>query len=170
MFGACNVAALACFVLCFALFPILWPVPRKFAILYVHSLPIKIRVTCATAPLLSLVPWSHARSQQENCFTCFSHASSLRLLLSEANTIRLSQMVLWFCPIPSLLGSPDGPIYVRQTSCFRTAPSLYGSLLLFDCVDPLLGDEGTSGLRIPIPFRRRQDWFLCCFGHSSDFT
>ena len=35
IFGACNIAALACFVLCFALFPILWPVPRKFAILYV---------------------------------------------------------------------------------------------------------------------------------------
>lgn len=36
VFGACNVAALACFVLCFALFPILWPVPRKFAILFVY--------------------------------------------------------------------------------------------------------------------------------------
>ncbi|KAK0509481.1 hypothetical protein JMJ35_007875 [Cladonia borealis] len=34
IFGACNLAALACFVLCFALFPILWPVPRKFAILW----------------------------------------------------------------------------------------------------------------------------------------
>ena len=36
IFGACNLAALACFVLCFALFPILWPVPRKFAILLVY--------------------------------------------------------------------------------------------------------------------------------------
>ena len=35
VFGACNAASLACFVLCFALFPILWPVPRKFAILFV---------------------------------------------------------------------------------------------------------------------------------------
>ena len=36
VFGACNAASLACFVLCFALFPILWPVPRKFAILFVY--------------------------------------------------------------------------------------------------------------------------------------
>jgi len=33
IFAACNLAALVCFVLCFALFPILWPVPRKFVIL-----------------------------------------------------------------------------------------------------------------------------------------
>lgn len=45
VFGACNVAALACFVLCFALFPILWPVPRKFAILCVY--PVLCREPCS---------------------------------------------------------------------------------------------------------------------------
>jgi len=34
IFGGCNLAALACFVVCFALFPILFPQPRKFAILW----------------------------------------------------------------------------------------------------------------------------------------
>ena len=33
IFGACNLAALACFVICFALFPVLTLKPRKFAIL-----------------------------------------------------------------------------------------------------------------------------------------
>ncbi|KAI1845623.1 hypothetical protein JX265_005313 [Neoarthrinium moseri] len=34
IFGGCNIAALACFVLCFALWPILIAKPRKFAILW----------------------------------------------------------------------------------------------------------------------------------------
>jgi len=34
VFGACNLAALACFVICFALFPVLMVTPRKFAILW----------------------------------------------------------------------------------------------------------------------------------------
>ncbi|KAI0136274.1 Got1/Sft2-like family-domain-containing protein [Xylariales sp. AK1849] len=34
VFGGCNIAALACFVLCFALWPILIAKPRKFAILW----------------------------------------------------------------------------------------------------------------------------------------
>lgn len=33
VFGGCNLAALACFVICFALFPVLSLRPRKFAIL-----------------------------------------------------------------------------------------------------------------------------------------
>jgi hypothetical protein len=33
IFGGCNLAALACFVVCFALFPILFATPRKFAVL-----------------------------------------------------------------------------------------------------------------------------------------
>lgn len=33
IFGGCNLAALACFVICFALFPVLSLKPRKFAIL-----------------------------------------------------------------------------------------------------------------------------------------
>ncbi|KAK6069724.1 hypothetical protein SCUP234_10479 [Seiridium cupressi] len=34
IFGGCNIAAAACFVLCFALWPILIAKPRKFAILW----------------------------------------------------------------------------------------------------------------------------------------
>ncbi|KAL8756912.1 MAG: hypothetical protein Q9199_002597 [Rusavskia elegans] len=34
VFGACNAAALVCFVICFALFPVLSLKPRKFAILW----------------------------------------------------------------------------------------------------------------------------------------
>ncbi|RMZ78910.1 hypothetical protein DV737_g3690, partial [Chaetothyriales sp. CBS 132003] len=34
IFGGCNLAALACFVICFALFPVLSIRPRKFAILW----------------------------------------------------------------------------------------------------------------------------------------
>jgi len=34
VFGGCNLAALACFVICFALFPVLTLKPRKFAILW----------------------------------------------------------------------------------------------------------------------------------------
>ncbi|KAL8739360.1 MAG: hypothetical protein Q9190_007843 [Brigantiaea leucoxantha] len=34
VFGACNLGALACFVICFALFPVLSVRPRKFAILW----------------------------------------------------------------------------------------------------------------------------------------
>ncbi|OLN92880.1 Protein transport protein SFT2 [Colletotrichum chlorophyti] len=34
VFGACNLGALACFVICFALFPVLSLRPRKFVILY----------------------------------------------------------------------------------------------------------------------------------------
>lgn len=34
IFTGCNLAALACFVLCFALWPVLWMKPRKFAILW----------------------------------------------------------------------------------------------------------------------------------------
>ncbi|KAI4097318.1 MAG: hypothetical protein LQ344_000417 [Seirophora lacunosa] len=34
VFGACNAAALVCFVICFALFPVLSVRPRKFAILW----------------------------------------------------------------------------------------------------------------------------------------
>ncbi|OCT51856.1 hypothetical protein CLCR_11386 [Cladophialophora carrionii] len=33
IFGGCNLAALACFVICFALFPVLSLKPRKFVIL-----------------------------------------------------------------------------------------------------------------------------------------
>ena len=33
IFGACNLAALACFVICFTLFPVLSLRPRKFVIL-----------------------------------------------------------------------------------------------------------------------------------------
>lgn len=33
VFGGFNLAALACFILCFVLWPILFPTPRKFAIL-----------------------------------------------------------------------------------------------------------------------------------------
>ena len=36
IFGAFNLAAAACFVICFTLFPVLALKPRKFAILYVH--------------------------------------------------------------------------------------------------------------------------------------
>ncbi|KAL8787138.1 MAG: hypothetical protein Q9213_002354 [Squamulea squamosa] len=39
VFGACNAAALVCFVICFALFPVLSLKPRKFAILYVFPFP-----------------------------------------------------------------------------------------------------------------------------------
>jgi hypothetical protein len=35
IFGGCNLGALACFVLCFALLPVMVAKPRKFAILYV---------------------------------------------------------------------------------------------------------------------------------------
>lgn len=38
IFGACNLAALACFVICFALFPVLSLRPTKFVILYVFRL------------------------------------------------------------------------------------------------------------------------------------
>ncbi|SZE99369.1 unnamed protein product [Blumeria hordei] len=34
LFGCCNIGALACFVLCFALWPIMMAKPRKFAILW----------------------------------------------------------------------------------------------------------------------------------------
>jgi len=34
IFGGCNLAALACFVICFALFPVLTLKPRKFVILW----------------------------------------------------------------------------------------------------------------------------------------
>ncbi|KAI1638172.1 Got1/Sft2-like family-domain-containing protein [Biscogniauxia mediterranea] len=34
IFGACNLGALACFVLCFALWPVLMAKPRKFVILW----------------------------------------------------------------------------------------------------------------------------------------
>jgi len=34
IFGGCNIGALACFVLCFALWPIMMAKPRKFAILW----------------------------------------------------------------------------------------------------------------------------------------
>ncbi|KAH8905582.1 SFT2-domain-containing protein [Coniochaeta sp. PMI_546] len=34
IFGACNIGALACFVICFALFPVLSLKPRKFVILW----------------------------------------------------------------------------------------------------------------------------------------
>lgn len=34
VFGGCNIAALACFVICFALLPVLAVKPRKFAILW----------------------------------------------------------------------------------------------------------------------------------------
>ncbi|KAI0484763.1 SFT2-domain-containing protein [Xylariaceae sp. FL0804] len=34
IFGACNLAAAACFVLCFVLWPVLFPKPRKFVILW----------------------------------------------------------------------------------------------------------------------------------------
>jgi len=34
VFGGCNLAALACFIICFALFPVLTLKPRKFAILW----------------------------------------------------------------------------------------------------------------------------------------
>ncbi|MCJ1385046.1 protein transport protein sft2 [Xylographa soralifera] len=37
IFGACNLAAVICFVICFTLFFVLAAVPRKFAILYVHA-------------------------------------------------------------------------------------------------------------------------------------
>lgn len=33
IFTACNIGALACFVICFALFPVLSLKPRKFVIL-----------------------------------------------------------------------------------------------------------------------------------------
>lgn len=33
IFGACNVAALICFIICFSLFFVLAAVPRRFAIL-----------------------------------------------------------------------------------------------------------------------------------------
>ena len=36
IFGAFNLAAAVCFVICFTLFPVLAIKPRKFAILYVH--------------------------------------------------------------------------------------------------------------------------------------
>ena len=45
VFGALNLAALALFVICFTLFPILSIKPKKFAILYV----------CISCPFLSLV-------------------------------------------------------------------------------------------------------------------
>lgn len=39
IFGACNVAALICFIICFSFFFVLAAVPRKFAILYVPTHP-----------------------------------------------------------------------------------------------------------------------------------
>lgn len=40
VFAACNLGALACFVICFFLFPVLSVKPRKFAILYVLAPPL----------------------------------------------------------------------------------------------------------------------------------
>jgi len=53
VFGACNLAALACFVLCFALFPLLWAVPRKFAILFVY--PVHIFNSKTLVSLIALI-------------------------------------------------------------------------------------------------------------------
>ena len=49
VFGACNLAALACFVICFTLFPVLSIRPRKFVILWVSSFS-----TCQILRLLRL--------------------------------------------------------------------------------------------------------------------
>ena len=57
VFGACNVAALACFVLCFALFPILWPVPRKFAILFVY--PVHLLILAAKGRVSAPLFYTH---------------------------------------------------------------------------------------------------------------
>lgn len=61
IFGGLNLAALACFVVCFALFPILWLKPSKFATLYVLStsrIPSeKVHTTTLQPRLLSHVTW-----------------------------------------------------------------------------------------------------------------
>lgn len=69
VFGAFNIAALACFVICFALFPVLSLKPRKFAILYVYpdppsrlfgfDAPKYWRLARATFSLVSLCPPPH---------------------------------------------------------------------------------------------------------------
>lgn len=46
VFGACNVAALVCFVICFALLPILGVATRKFAILFVFPIPLPLVLNC----------------------------------------------------------------------------------------------------------------------------
>jgi len=51
IFGACNLGALACFVICFALFPVLIAKPRKFAILWsVGSLLFLASWACLMGP------------------------------------------------------------------------------------------------------------------------
>lgn len=63
IFGACNLAAAICFVLCFVLFSILWPVPRKFAILYVYP--------CEDVSLPSILV--HAQQTASSALSRYGH-------------------------------------------------------------------------------------------------
>lgn len=58
IFGALNLGALAIFVICFTLFPILSLKPRKFAILYVHI----------SFPVLALASYSSQDGGVENAY------------------------------------------------------------------------------------------------------
>lgn len=56
VFGACNLGALACFVICFALFPVLSIKPRKFVILWTLGSTLFL---CSFAAVMG--PWAYVQ-------------------------------------------------------------------------------------------------------------
>ncbi|KAI1268803.1 Got1/Sft2-like family-domain-containing protein [Xylariaceae sp. FL1019] len=73
IFGACNVGALACFVLCFALWPILMARPRKFVILWTFG---SVLFLSSFAAMMGPVPYlQHLTSGSRRPFTAAYFAS-----------------------------------------------------------------------------------------------
>ncbi|OIW35023.1 SFT2-domain-containing protein [Coniochaeta ligniaria NRRL 30616] len=91
IFGACNIGALACFVICFALFPVLSLKPRKFVILWTLG---SVLFLCSFAAMMGPLAYvQHLASGPRLPFTA-AYFGSIGLTLYFAIGLRSTLLTL----------------------------------------------------------------------------
>ncbi|KAJ9138535.1 Protein transport protein SFT2 [Coniochaeta hoffmannii] len=91
IFGACNLGALACFVICFALFPVLATRPRKFVILWTLG---SVLFLCSFAAMMGPMAYvQHLASGPRLPFTA-AYFGSIGLTLYFAIGLRSTLLTL----------------------------------------------------------------------------
>lgn len=91
IFGACNLGALACFVICFALFPVLSLKPRKFVILWTLG---SVLFLCSFAAMMGPLAYvQHLASGPRLPFTA-AYFGSIGLTLYFAIGLRSTLLTL----------------------------------------------------------------------------
>ncbi|CAG8222347.1 unnamed protein product [Penicillium salamii] len=138
IFGACNLGAAVCFMICFFLFPVLSLKPRKFAVLWSVG---SVLFLLSWAVLMG--PWSYAKHLISGARLPFTAAYFGSIALTLYFAIGVSTLVIWIfllCLPKGLLVFGNLPILCFSALCFALFPRrlfLYATSTPFPCLSHL---------------------------------